>query len=434
MAEYNKKNKMSVTQLTLLTSLSMMGAGIIMLPAKLASLGTISSLSWLLTATGATAIAYVFAQCGMLSRKSGGMGGFAEYAFGRTGSYLVNYTYGVSLVIGNMAIAMASVNYGLYAFNVTISPTALFIATLALLWLSTLLNFLSPAFTGHFTASVIWALLLPLLLLILIGPFWFSGEMYMGNWNPQDQSWWEVLPESFSMMLWAFLGLESACANAEAVDEPEKNVPKAVLFATLLTAFIYISTTSLIAGIVPNASIEASNAPFGVVYGELLGGTAGTAASCLLWVGCMGSLVTWQFTLGRVFKSSADVGFFPAVFSKVTSNNATVSGLVILTLLQSVFLIPAGFVETFSAYEALTELTVGITVFAFALCVCGSHAMGREEGISRGRMHTLRLAIVISLLCVVFTLCWLPNEAVKEGFLILLFGWIAFAFWSRSRA
>lgn len=38
---------MSVTQLTLLTSLSMMGAGIIMLPAKFAEIGAISMLSWM---------------------------------------------------------------------------------------------------------------------------------------------------------------------------------------------------------------------------------------------------------------------------------------------------------------------------------------------------------------------------------------------------
>ena len=40
---------MSVMQLTLLTSLSMMGAGIIMLPAKFAEIGAISMLSWIVT-------------------------------------------------------------------------------------------------------------------------------------------------------------------------------------------------------------------------------------------------------------------------------------------------------------------------------------------------------------------------------------------------
>lgn len=45
-------NKMSSTQLTLLTALNMLGSGIIMLPAKLAEVGMISSLSWIFAATG----------------------------------------------------------------------------------------------------------------------------------------------------------------------------------------------------------------------------------------------------------------------------------------------------------------------------------------------------------------------------------------------
>lgn len=55
------RRKMSVMQLTLLTSLSMMGAGIIMLPAKFAEIGAISMLSWIVTALASGAVAYVFA-------------------------------------------------------------------------------------------------------------------------------------------------------------------------------------------------------------------------------------------------------------------------------------------------------------------------------------------------------------------------------------
>ncbi len=45
------------------------------------------------------------------------------------------------------------------------------------------------------------------------------------------------------MTLWAFLGMESACANSEAVENPEKNVPIAVLGGTLGAAVIYIVST-----------------------------------------------------------------------------------------------------------------------------------------------------------------------------------------------
>ena len=42
-----KSNKIGVVQLTILTMVNMMGSGIIMLPTKLAEIGTISIVSWL---------------------------------------------------------------------------------------------------------------------------------------------------------------------------------------------------------------------------------------------------------------------------------------------------------------------------------------------------------------------------------------------------
>ena len=54
--------KMSVFQLTTMVAANMLGAGIIMLPTNLAQVGTISVLSWLVTAVGALLLAYIFAQ------------------------------------------------------------------------------------------------------------------------------------------------------------------------------------------------------------------------------------------------------------------------------------------------------------------------------------------------------------------------------------
>ena len=68
MSEQNPK-KMSVTQLTLLTAINMMGSGIVMLPTKLAEIGTISILSWVITAFGSLCLAYAFAKCGMFSKR-----------------------------------------------------------------------------------------------------------------------------------------------------------------------------------------------------------------------------------------------------------------------------------------------------------------------------------------------------------------------------
>ena len=49
--------KMNVIQLTIITAVNMMGSGIIMLPSKLAQVGGLSIVSWLVTAVGSTLLA-----------------------------------------------------------------------------------------------------------------------------------------------------------------------------------------------------------------------------------------------------------------------------------------------------------------------------------------------------------------------------------------
>lgn len=239
-------NKMSVTQLTLLTALNMMGSGIIMLPTKLAEVGTFSILSWLVTATGSTALAYAFAKCGMLSRKQGGMGGYAEYTFGKSGNFLANYTYAVSLVIANVAIAITVVGYLTAFFDIQLSPIGTCLATIATLWICTSMNFKGPKITGYISNFSAWGAILPVAGLSIFGWFWFSPTLYAESWNPNNIPFFDALSASISMTLWAFLGLESACANSEAVDNPETNVPKAVLGATIGVAVIYIPNFSSI--------------------------------------------------------------------------------------------------------------------------------------------------------------------------------------------
>ncbi len=151
-------NKIGVVQLTILTIVNMMGSGIIMLPTQLAQVGTISILSWLVTAAGSTALAYAFAKCGMFSKKSGGMGGYAEYAFGRSGNFMANYTYAVSLLIANVAIAISAVGYGAVLFGVELSPIAICLATIGVLWLATVANFGGARITGQVSSVTVWGL------------------------------------------------------------------------------------------------------------------------------------------------------------------------------------------------------------------------------------------------------------------------------------
>lgn len=295
-------NKIGVVQLTIITIVNMMGSGIIMLPTQLAQVGTISILSWLVTAAGSTALAYAFAKCGMFSKKSGGMGGYAEYAFGRSGNFMANYTYAVSLLIANVAIAISAVGYAAVLLEVNLSPMAICLATIGVLWLATVANFGGARITGRVSSVTVWGIILPVIGVSLIGWFWFDIDLYKGAWNPHDMPFFKALGGSIAMTLWAFLGLESACANSETVDNPEKNVPIAVMGGTLGAALIYIVSTNVIAGIVPNADLANSNAPFGLAFAQMFNPVVGKIVMACAIISCTGSLLGWQFTIAQVFK------------------------------------------------------------------------------------------------------------------------------------
>lgn len=354
----------------------------------------------------------------------GGLGGFAEYAFGEPGAFLVNYSYAISLVFGNIAISLAAVSYGLSWFHLPFSSVFACIGCVLLLWIASLLTFRSPYITGRITGIFVWALLLPLITLVIVGGFWFDPALYAANWNPHQIPTVDAVSSGISMTFWAFLGLESACANAESVENPEKNVPKAVICATLLTAFIYIATTNLTAGLVPNVALLQSDAPFAVVYASLFGGTSGAVVSFLLWLGCAGSLVSWQFTMARVFASSAHAGFFPPIFGQMNKHDAAVKGLVILTGVQSLLCLPILSPSTFTIYEQFTDLAVFITLFAFVLCMSGSFALAKAECTSLERRETINSVAIVAIAMLLGSLYCLNFGTMKIGTVLLCLGWV----------
>ena len=246
-----EQKKMNLIQLTFLVAVNMMGSGIIMLPTNMAQVGAISLLSWIVTALGSMAIAYGFAQAGLFNDRSGGMAAYAEDAYGKDGYFQVFFLYFLSLAIGNVAIAISAVGYLASFFpGLSATPITTCITVIALLWLTTVANFGGPSVTGKIGSITVWGVIIPVGALSLIGWFWFSSETFAAAWNPQGMSIGAGMGSSISLTLWAFLGMESAAQNSNAVENPKKNVPLACLFGTLGAAVIYVLSTTVIQGIV----------------------------------------------------------------------------------------------------------------------------------------------------------------------------------------
>ena len=423
-----KSNKIGVVQLTILTMVNMMGSGIIMLPTKLAEIGTISIVSWLVTAVGSTALAYAFAQCGMFSKKSGGMGGYAEYSFGKAGNFMANYTYGVSLVIANTAIAISAVGYGSEFLGATLSPLSIALWTIFTLWLATVLNFGGARITGNISSFTIWGVIIPVVGISIIGWKWFDGSMYVNSWNPHNVPTFEAIGVSISMTLWAFLGLESACANSDAVENPEKNVPIAVLGGTLGAAVIYIVSTNVIAGIVPNLELANSTAPFGLAFAHMFDETIGKVIMGLMVMSCFGSLLGWQFTIAQVFKSSAEEGYFPAFFKKVTSKDAPIVGMVTITSLQTLLSLMTISPSLNKQFNVLVDLAVVTNVIPYLLSMAALAVLLKTENVPHQKYKKTVLVAFIGSVYSIYALYAAGEQAMLYGSIVTFIGWTLYGF------
>ncbi|CNF31145.1 putrescine-ornithine antiporter [Yersinia enterocolitica] len=424
----SKSNKMGVVQLTILTAVNMMGSGIIMLPTKLAEVGTISIVSWLVTAVGSMALAYAFAKCGMFSHKSGGMGGYAEYAFGKSGNFMANYTYGVSLLIANVAIAISAVGYGTELIGAELSPLGICLATIGVLWLCTVANFGGARITGKISEITVWGVIIPVVGLSVIGWFWFSPTLYAESWNPHHVPTFEAIGASIAMTLWAFLGLESACANTDVVENPEKNVPIAVLGGTLGTAVIYIVSTNVIAGIVPNMDLANSTAPFGLAFAQMFDPTVGKIIMALMVMSCCGSLLGWQFTIAQVFKSSADEGYFPKVFSKISKAEAPIKGMLVIVVIQTVLSLMTISPSLNKQFNVLVNLAVVTNIIPYILSMAALIIIQKVAKVDPSKARVANIIALIGALYSFYALYSSGEEAMMYGAIVTFLGWTLYGF------
>jgi len=421
--------KMNLMQLTFIVAVNMMGSGIIMLPTNMAQVGAISLLSWIVTALGSMAIAYGFAQAGLFNQREGGMSAYAEDAYGKSGYFNVFYLYFLSLAIGNVAIAISAVGYLASFFPwLSSTPIATCIGVIALLWITTVANFGGPGITGRIGSVTVWGVIIPVGLLSVIGWFWFKGDTFAAAWNPQGLSLAQGLGSSIALTLWAFLGMESAAQNSAAVENPKRDVPLACMFGTLGAAVIYILSTTVIQGIVPNAELAKSTGPFGLAYVHMFNSTIGSIIMGLAVIACLGSLLGWQFTIAQTGKSAADQRMFPAFFAKVNRLGAPITGMIVLGIVQSLMALSTISPTLSEQFSALVNLAVVTNVVPYIISLSALIVMMQKVGVPENTYWRNVVVALIAMLYSVYAIYASGKDAVMGGMLAMGIGFVIWGF------
>jgi APA family basic amino acid/polyamine antiporter len=405
---------------------NMIGSGIFLLPASLAPYGSLSLVGWLLSAGGTILIALTFSRLARRFPRTGGPYVFAHEGFGDFTGFLVAWGYWISILATNAAVAVALVSY-LTVFWPALAGNPLVAAgvALAFIWTLTFVNCAGVRQGGRLQVATTVLKLLPLLLMATVGLFFIETQHFSAP-EPEatpEGSTFGALQATIALTMWAFLGVESATIPADNVREPARTIPRATMLATLIVAAVYIASTVAVMGILPQAELAESTAPFAEAGRAVFGDWAAVLMAVGAAVSCLGALNGWILLQGQIPLASARDGLFPTFFGRTSANGTPVVGILISSVLVTVLMLTnysKNLVDLFTFIILLATLSA-LVPYVFSAMAEFFFVLRERREKPAGAASAAAVAFG-AFLYSMWAIAGSGHETVYWGFLLLLAG------------
>jgi len=425
--------KMGLGSLVVLVTTCMMGAGIFMLPASLAKIGSVSVFGWVISTIGSIALAVTYSKLAFLCPKEGGLYAYTRDGFGEYAAFTETWCYWLTLWIANVAISVAGIGYLSYFFPMLKDPVAGGIAAIVAIWFFTFLNYPGAGFIGKIQRFTALGVLIPVGGMALLGWFFFHPAYLSANWNISGKSDWNAIMSATSLTMWAYLGFEAACVVSGVVENPKRNVPLATMIGTLLAAVLYIGATIAIMGVIPAKELATAAAPFGLAAQYMFGNWAGSFISICAIIASFACLNSWILTTGQVQKAIADDGMFPKIFAKTNKYGTPFSGMVITAILMTI----VGYISISPSlateFQIISLLCVFTNVVPYILAAAALFPIMRKERVAKKEVQIYSTICIVGLLFSFYVISGSGQPAVFYGTLTMLVCIPLFAWFYRSR-
>jgi APA family basic amino acid/polyamine antiporter len=408
---------------------NIIGGGIFLLPASVAPFGTVSLLAFGVLTVGAIALALVFGRLAARDPRTGGPYVYAREAFGDFAGFLAAWAYWITTWVSNAALAVAAVGYLDVLIPVNDHRWTACLAALALQWLPALANFAGTRYVGA-VQVVSTVLKFAPLLLVAVGGLFFFDAGNLGPFNASGGSAIGAVSASAAILLFSYLGVESAAVSAGEVKDPRRTVGRATVIGTAGAALVYLLGTLSVFGTVAHDRLVHSTAPFSDAVNAMFGGSwGGWAVALAALVSMTGCLNGWTLLSALTPYAAARDGLFPAAFARKRRGVPTVGvGVtVVLASLLTVYNYTAGSAKVFEILVLVTTFTATVPYLLATAAQLFHLLSGRGELVDRGRL--VRDAVVASV-AAAFSL-WLVAgagyAAVYQGVLFLFAGVLVYA-------
>jgi APA family basic amino acid/polyamine antiporter len=243
--------------------------------------------------------------------------------------------------------------------------------------------------------------LLVLLVVVVVGVFFINTD----NWTPFFPNEFGGVLKGVSAVFFAYIGFDAISTTAEECANPQRDLPRGMIYSLIICTVIYIVIALVITGMVNYSEFQGVADPLAYVFDKIGQPKVGYFVSVSAVVAATSVLLVFQIGQPRIWMSMSRDGLLPKAFSKIHPKYSTPSFATIMT--GFLVAIPALFMDA----SLVTDLTSIGTLFAFVLVCGGVLVLPRES-------RTVKKS---------FSLPYINGQFIVPVL------WIVFAFFSRER-
>ena len=255
-------------------------------------------------------------------------------------------------------------------------------------------------------SNILVVIKLGVILLVIIGGI---SYVKVENWTPFAPNGIDGVMLSVASVFFAFIGFDSVSTTAEECKDPQRDLPKAMLYCLAICTVLYVIITLVLTGMV-NYKELGVNDPLAYVFEKVnLDWMAGIISVSAV-VAITSALLAYQVGQPRIWMSMSRDGLLPKIFSDIHPRFKTPW---FATLVTGLFV---GIPSLFLNMQFFIDLTSAGTFFAFIL-VCAGILYMDYSGLSKEakfKVPYINSKFITGLLLIA-VLVWVFN--LDQGFM-----------------
>lgn len=202
--------------------------------------------------------------------------------------------------------------------------------------------------------------LVVLAIIVAIGVFYIDTE----NWVPFMPNGFTGVLKGVSAVFFAYIGFDAISTTAEECSNPQRDLPRGMIYSLIICTVIYVVVTLVITGMVSYSEFNNVADPLAYVFEKINLSKVGFFISVSAVIAATSVLLVFQIGQPRIWMAMSRDGLMPKRFGKIHPKFQTPGFSTIVTGI--IVAIPSLFIES----TIMTDLTSIGTLFAFVL-VCG---------------------------------------------------------------